>query len=286
MDCLLKVDGITKKMNGGFLLKPVSFEVEPGFIVGLLGVNGSGKTTLIRTMLNMYAKDGGEVFVDGVSMAEHEREAKDLIGFVLDENVFEEDISVLDNARAFGSYYKYFDEELFLEYCKRFGVSAKKKVKELSKGQSVRFQLAFALSHDAKLFIMDEPAAGLDPLFRKEMIGYMQELVENGTRSVLMSTHITEDLEPVGDYIALMREGELLLYLSMEELKDRYAIVYGSEEEIDTLHGDVIYRQHEEFRHLAFVRRNPEFPMKGLEMSVPKLDEIMYYLEKGGYAYV
>ena len=205
---LMEVNNLCKKI-GNLNLNDINLKIEPGYIVGLLGVNGSGKTSLINTILNLYKRDNGEVIINGFSMEFNEKSAKNQIGFVLDEEMFEETMSVLNNAKIFGSLYDNFDENLFKEFCKNFNIPLNKKLGKLSTGLKVRFQLAFALAHDAKLFIMDEPTAGLDPLFRKELINYMQQIVEDGSRSVLFSTHITEDLDQVGDYIILINNGKI-----------------------------------------------------------------------------
>ena len=190
MKPLLEISHLDKQI-GVLHLQDISFSLEPGYIFGLIGRNGAGKTSLIRTILNLYRKDSGSIIVNGYSIDTREREAKDQIGFVLDEFLFEEKLSIATNGKLFGATYTGYDHELFLRFCSRFGLNPKQKTGRLSKGQKARFQLAFALSHQAKLFIMDEPAAGLDPLFRRELTGYMQELVEDGTRSVLFSTHLT-----------------------------------------------------------------------------------------------
>ncbi len=192
MNYLLDVQHLDKTL-GTFHLHDISFHLEPGYITGLIGQNGCGKTSLVKTILNLYQKDAGNILINGHSMETEEIAAKDRIGVVLDQCLFDEDTKVETNARCFGSLYSRYDHRLFLEFCRRFDVDPKKKVKKLSKGQKTRFQLAFAFSHDANVFLMDEPSAGLDPLFRKELLGYMQEIVEDGTRSILFSTHITED---------------------------------------------------------------------------------------------
>ena len=154
MEALLHVNHLEKNLDE-FVLKDVNLTLQPGYIMGLIGVNGTGKTTLIQTILNLYKKDAGDVYVNGYSMEEQEREAKDQVGFVLDKNVFEESLSVWKNAKLFGKLYSRFDEEVLRECCERFQVPLNQKVGKLSTGYQVRFQLAFALSHDAKLFILD-----------------------------------------------------------------------------------------------------------------------------------
>lgn len=283
MDTLLELDKLEKKI-GNLHLNDINFKIEPGYIVGLLGVNGSGKTTLINTILNLYKKDGGVVKVKGISMETNEKEAKDQIGFVLDENMFEDTMSVISNGKIFGSLYSKFDVELFCKFCERFEIPLRKKFAKLSTGLKVRFQLAFALSHDAKIFIMDEPSAGLDPVFRKELMGYLQEIVEDGTRSVLFSTHVTEDLDQIGDYIVLLNKGEIFFYLSKEELRERYIILKGTKEQIENLKcSHIIYREYGEYHNCAFVEKIEGEDYPSVEWKVPILEDIMYYLEKGGY---
>ena len=161
MEYLLEVQHLNKNLNT-FALHDISFTLKPGFITGLIGQNGCGKTSLIKTILNLYEKDSGAVFVTGHSMENEEIAAKDQLGVVLDECLFDADTRVETNARCFGALYSRYDHSLFLEFCRRFDVDSKKKIGKLSKGQKARFQLAFAFSHDAKVFLMDEPAVGLD----------------------------------------------------------------------------------------------------------------------------
>lgn len=285
MGALLKIEHLSKDLET-FQLMDINLELEPGYIMGLIGVNGTGKTTLIQTILNLYAKDRGEVFVDGYSMETDERKAKERIGFVLDKNMFEENLSVLKNGKLFGALYSEFDEELFRSFCEKFGVPLQQKLGKLSTGYKIRFQLAFALSHDARLFIMDEPAAGLDPAFRKEMMGYLQEIVEDGTRSVLLSTHITEELDQVGDYIVLMKDGRLILNQSMEEMKERYLILQGTKEQIEKLdYKYVIYKEFSEYHSFALIRKVAEEDYGNYRVKRPTLEDVMYCLEKGGYEY-
>lgn len=184
MEPLLEVSGLEKRL-GTLHLNQISFRVEPGHIAGLVGVNGVGKTTLLHTILNLYDKNGGQVTVCGYDMDTQEREAKDRLGLVLDEMMYEKGLSGLENARLYGRLYHHFNESLFLELCERFELPPNRKLGLLSTGFKMRFQFAFALSHNARLFLMDEPASGLDPLFRKNLIHCMQDIVEDGTRSVL-----------------------------------------------------------------------------------------------------
>ena len=262
MSILMEVNNLNKKI-GDLNLSDINLKIEPGYIVGLLGVNGSGKTSLIKTILNLYKKDTGVININGFSMETNEKAAKNEIGFVLDEDVFEETMSVLTNAKIFGSLYDNFDEILFKEFCKNFNIPLNKKLGKLSTGLKVRFQLAFSLAHDAKLFI-----------------NYMQQIVEDGSRSVLFSTHITEDLDQVGDYIILINNGKIYLDLSKEELKDKYKILQGGKSEIEKLDKNkIIYREYGEYYSFAFVEEEKDEVYEGLKKKTPTLEEIMYCLD-------
>ena len=282
MKPLLKISHLDKQI-GTLHLQDISFTLEPGYIFGLIGRNGSGKTSLIRTILNLYHKDSGAINVNGCPMDSMEHEAKDQIGFVLDEFIFEEKLSVSANGRYFGSTYSKYDHSLFLQFCERFNLDPKQKTGRLSKGQKTRFQLAFALSHQAKLFIMDEPAAGLDPLFRRELTGYMQELVEDGTRSVLFSTHLTADLDQIGDYIALIDKGRFCFCMDKESLRERFVLLEGTEQQIRSLHSPkILAAVHEQYGSTALAEYPEPSMTEGLAVSCPTLAELLFYLRKGG----
>lgn len=282
MTPLLEVSHLDKQI-GTLHLQDISFTLEPGYIFGLIGRNGAGKTSLIRTLLNLYRMDSGSVTVDGCPMSTMEREAKDRIGFVLDDFLFEERMTLAANGRLFGASYTGYSHELFLKFCERFGLDPKQKAGRLSRGQKTRFQLAFALSHQAELYIMDEPAAGLDPLFRKELTGYMQELVEDGTRSVLFSTHLTSDLDQIGDYIALIDEGRLCFCMDRESLRERFVLLRGTEAQIRALHSPkILSAVHEPYGSTALAEYPDETMTAGLEASAPTLAELLFHLQKGG----
>lgn len=282
MKPLLEISHLDKQI-GTLHLQDISFSLEPGYIFGLIGRNGSGKTSLIRTILNLYHKDSGAIVVNGCPMDSMEHEAKDQIGFVLDEFIFEEKLSISANGRYFGSTYSKYDHSLFLQFCERFNLDPKQKTGRLSKGQKTRFQLAFALSHQAKLFIMDEPAAGLDPLFRRELTGYMQELVEDGTRSVLFSTHLTADLDQIGDYIALLDEGRFCFCMDKESLRERFVLLEGTEQQIRSLHSPkILAAVHEQYGSTALAEYPEPSMTEVLAVSCPTLAELLFYLRKGG----
>lgn len=283
MDHLLEIRNLNKTI-GNLRLLDINLTLEPGYIMGLIGRNGAGKTSLIKTILRLYQKDSGDVYVNGYHMETEEKEAKNEIGFVLDESLFEDNLSIEANGKLFGSLYSRYDHSLYLQFCKRFELQVKQKAGKLSKGQKTRFQLAFALSHDAKLFLMDEPAAGLDPLFRRELLGYMQDIVESGKRSILFSTHLTSDLDQIGDYIVLLDEGNICLELDKEELENRFFIASGTRGQIEHSFGpNVFCRLYEPYKNSLLIEYPKENQLKGLSVTKPALEDLMYYLSKGGF---
>ena len=279
MEYILEVDNVCKKLDT-FSLENIDFKLEPGYIMGVIGRNGSGKTTLINTILGLYQKTTGNVRICGHDLSLEESRAKGEIGFVLDENPFLEDLSSHDNAKIYSPYYKNFNIDIFLKYCSRFDVDPKKKLKKLSKGTIIKFQLAFALSHDAKLFVMDEPASGLDPVFRRELMEIMYDAILNGDKSILFSTHLTEEIDMVADYVTILHEGKQVISTSKEDLFESYRVVKGSEEKIQLLQTSVIGKKVTPYSVEALVRNEEAILNKGCQIEVPTIADFMYYFTK------
>ncbi|MDD6070979.1 MAG: ABC transporter ATP-binding protein [Clostridiales bacterium] len=213
--------------KGDFALKDISFEVPGGYITGLVGKNGSGKTTLMKAVCNVYTKQSGRISVAGLDHEKDEAVVKQRIGLVMPEFTFFEDKSLIANGELLGPLYENFSMERFIDYLIKFELKKEKNctshlVKSLSTGQRVRFQLAFALAHQPELLLLDEPTANLDPAFRVKLLEDLQEVIEDGKKGVLMSTHLTADLDKIGDYIVLMDKGRILACQTKEELADSY----------------------------------------------------------------
>lgn len=296
---MLRVESLNKKLIN-FELKDVSFHLPKGYIMGLIGVNASGKSSLIKTIINIYHKDSGKIYINGTSMDEDERRAKSLMGIVLDENFYEPGLDAEDNAKYFGHYFEHYDHDIFLRYCRRFHLDTKKKLKKLSKGQLVKFQIAFALSHEAKLFIMDEPSANLDQAFRQEFMEIMQDLITDGEKSILLATNQTDTLDQLADYITLIDKGRIAFSMSKEVLMDKYALLSGEAEKVNLLPEDwVVYRENGLYRSMALIydpdiknmdiiksisgRLDETIEALGLTKLRPTIEEIMYFMIKGGF---
>lgn len=296
---MLRVESLNKKLIN-FELKDVSFHLPKGYIMGLIGVNASGKSSLIKTIINIYHKDSGKIYINGTSMDEDERRAKSLMGIVLDENFYEPGLDAEDNAKYFGHYFEHYDHDIFLRYCRRFHLDTKKKLKKLSKGQLVKFQIAFALSHEAKLFIMDEPTANLDQAFRQEFMEIMQDLITDGEKSILLATNQTDTLDQLADYITLIDKGRIAFSMSKEVLMDKYALLSGEAEKVNLLPEDwVVYRENGLYRSMALIydpdiknmdiiksisgRLDETIEALGVTKLRPTIEEIMYFMIKGGF---
>lgn len=311
---MLLIEHLYKKLPE-FELKDISFHLPKGYIMGLVGLNASGKSVLLKTICNIYHKDSGSVFIDGLSMEDSERQIKNMLGIVLTENFYENNFSVEKNGYYFGQSFDHYNHDVFLRYCRQFQIAPDKKLKKLSKGQQMKFQIAFALSHEATLLIMDEPTGNLDQAFRLEFIQLLQELIADGKRSVLLSTHQTDTLDQIADYITFLHKGKIVFSMNKEELFEQYRIVSGCEEAIFSLPSPwVIYRERGQYNSMAMTY-NPDFtpdpvqtaryaePMpaiqgnpddcrqflrllseKDLTVHLPTLEEIMFFRVKGGIA--
>ena len=276
---MLRVENVSKKFDN-FELKNISFHLEEGFIMGLIGPNGSGKTTLIKLIMNLLQADEGKIYFQGRDISENSREFKENIGFVYDNLYFYENLKVKDFKRTVSSFYSKFDSEKFDDYLMRFKIDKNTKIKNLSKGQNIKLMLANALSHNAKLLILDEPTSGLDPIFRKEMIEILQEELENGDKSVLISTHITQDLTQAADYITFINNGKLVFSEDKEIISERYKVIRCEKEDLDNFSVDLINRKDTDYYSEGLFIDN-ENKINGLNIQKASLEDIIYYYGKG-----
>lgn len=226
MENVVELKNVTKRFKG-FSVNHINLQVKRGFVTGFIGANGAGKSTTIKTMMNLLRPDAGEVKLFGLDYKTHEKEIKQRIGFVYDGNIFFEGLNLKDIKRIVAPAYKRWDDALFYQYVEQFELPLNKAIKTFSKGMQMKASLAIALSHHAELIIMDEPTAGLDPIFRRELLDLLQELMVDGNRTIFFSTHITTDLDRIADYIAFIQKGELVFNQSIHDVAENYALVKG-----------------------------------------------------------
>ncbi|UII57641.1 ABC transporter ATP-binding protein [Cytobacillus spongiae] len=232
MENVVELRNVSKKWKG-FAVKNVDLQVKQGFVTGFIGANGAGKSTTIKMMMNLLKPDSGEVKLFGLDYRTHEKAIKERIGFVYDGNVFFEGMNLKDIKRFIGPAYKSWDDAMFDRYVDQFEIPLNKPLKTFSKGMQMKASLAIALSHHAELIIMDEPTAGLDPIFRRELLDLLQELMLDGSRTIFFSTHITTDLDRMADYISFLQNGELIFTQSIHDVADNYALVKGGNDLLD-----------------------------------------------------
>ena len=235
MDYILEVKDLRKEFKN-FTLDNISFKLEPGYIMGFIGPNGAGKSTTIKLIMNLLKKDGGEIKIFGKEHIKYEKEVKNRIGFVYDENYYYEDLTINSMKNIVASFYSNWDDNKFYQYIKEFDLNPKAKIKTLSKGMKMKFSLAVALSHNADLIIMDEPTSGLDPVFRREILDILYSVIQDDTKSIFFSTHITTDLEKVADYITFINKGKIVFSEAKDDILQNYAMVKGG---LDLLDKDI-----------------------------------------------
>jgi len=223
---LLEFREVSKRYEG-FALDGVSFSVPRGFICGLIGPNGAGKTTIVKLLLNLVHRDAGRIELAGLDPAEHETAVKARIGFVHEVPSYYEHLSLKAIGRIVGSFYPAWDGALFAALLTDFDLPPRARFGTLSRGMRTKGALALALAHRAELLVLDEPTAGLDPVFRRALLERLAGYVSDGRASVLISTHITSDLERIADFVTYVRAGRVVLSATRDELAERWAIVRG-----------------------------------------------------------
>lgn len=234
----IEIKDLTKKYDG-FLLDHVSFNVPKGTIMGFIGQNGAGKTTTIRALLHIINVDEGSISLLGMDYKKDEKKVKEDMAVVFDENPFHDAFHAVAISKIFSGLYDNWNAETFFHYLDRFQIPRKKKIGKFSKGMKMKLQIAAALSHDAKLLVMDEATTGLDPVVRNEILDIFREYLQDGERSVLMSSHITSDLEKIADGVTFIDKGKILLTGYKDELLDSYGVIRCSKEEYAQIKSEV-----------------------------------------------
>lgn len=279
---MLKVANLCKHFDE-FCLDNVSFEVPEGMIVGFIGQNGAGKTTTLKCIMRTVQPDSGKVVVFGRDMAETEKESKQLISFTTGAFDYYPNDTLKKIADVYATFYDEWSKTDFDNYCRRFNLVLTKKVRELSAGMKVKFALALAMSHNAKLFIFDEPTSGLDPIARDELLDVFRDIVDDGDKSILFSTHITSDLEKCADIILFIKDGRILLEEGKDELLEEHVIVKGGTEQLtNDLKSRLVAVKTHQFGFTALMRRSDLKATDNLTQEKPTLDDIMVYYNKKG----
>lgn len=220
-EMILQVKNVSKQFPE-FELKGVHLELPRGYIMGFIGQNGAGKTTTIKAILNLIQKDSGEIRIFGLDHTENEMEIKNKIGFVGENQYFYEDMSVKWTVNFFKRIYRTWNDQLCGELLQKFKISPSKKVKDLSKGMRVKLAFVLALAHEPELLILDEPTSGLDPAARHDVLREILEMIKDEKKSVFFSSHITQDIEKIADYVTFIDEGKIIFAEEKDRVLDRF----------------------------------------------------------------
>lgn len=225
MGNILEISNLRKEYKE-FTLKDISLILPRGYIMGLVGPNGAGKSTTIKAIMNLINCDSGKIKLFGLDYENSEEEIKNKVGYVGEEQFFYEDMSVKWMEKFVSQHYKQWNRDEFYTLLERFNVSPTKKVQELSKGMRVKLALALALAHNPELIILDEPTSGLDPVIRSEILKILLEIIQDENKSVLFSTHITEDVEKIADYVTYLIDGKIVLSAPKDELLEKWKAIH------------------------------------------------------------
>lgn len=284
MENSIEVRGLTKHYKD-FSLSDVSFRVPQGSIVGFIGENGAGKTTTIKAILGLLNLDGGEISVLGQPVTRSSHLANAEVGVVMEGAFFSSTFNTAEIDGAMRLLHPNWDSALYWNYCRRFSLPEKKPYKEFSRGMRVKLAFASALAHQPKLLVLDEATSGLDPVVRGEMLDLFLEYIQDEQHSILLSSHITSDLEKVADYIVFIHEGKIVFELPKDEMRERFAVAKcprGGQNSLKNAH--ILGVQESRFGAEVLVdnaaemrRANP-----GVLTEAASIDDIMTFFAKGG----
>ncbi|MGZ9585559.1 ABC transporter ATP-binding protein [Paenibacillus marinisediminis] len=270
-----------RKTFDSYETEPLTFNVQQGYITGLIGPNGAGKTTLLRMLMNIVRPIEGQIRIFGLDMPRDEIEIKQRIGFVSDESHFYGRFTMKKMKEVIAPFYKEWDEKLYKQLMSHFQLKENTKIDEASKGMKMKFSIAVALSHRPDLLIMDEPTAGLDPVFRRELLDLLSEWMQDERKTMIYSTHVTTDLDRMSDYVLFMNEGRIVLHEEKDQLFDHYVLVKGDKRLLDAdIRSLFIGLRETEIGFEGLVKER-ESAMRIFEQQVvyerPSLEDIMYF---------
>lgn len=283
MENAIEIKNLSKEYRD-FSLKNLSLNVPQGTVLGLVGENGAGKSTLLQSLLGLIRADYEEIKILGKQLKNQEKEIREDSAVIFDVSHYNLEYTPAFIGKMLKKVYRNWDMEKYDAYLLRFGLPADKKLKKFSKGMKMKLEFAIAFSHKPRLLILDEATSGLDPVFRDEILELIREFTEEEDHTVVMSSHITSDLDKVADYIAFLHEGKLQFVKSYDELQNDYGVLHCGKEFFESLREeDIVSFKKEPYEYKVLVRnRNgilSVFP--DLEMEKASVEDIMLMYVKG-----
>ena len=280
---MLKINHL-KKRYGSFSLD-CSMEVRPGCITGLIGQNGAGKSTAFKAVLGLIYPDSGEITLLGKNRRDFSARDQENLGVVLSDSSFSGYLTVRDVMKILKHMYRSFDQGFFMERAERFQLPLDKKIKEFSTGMKAKLKVLAAVSHDARLLILDEPAAGLDVVAREELLDLLREFMERDEkRSILISSHISQDLEHLCDDLYLIHEGNILLHEETDALLSEYALLKLDQEQYRKIEKQYLLRIRRESYGFSCLTDQKQFYLEnypGITVEKGTIDEVVTMMVKG-----
>lgn len=283
MENAIEIKHLTKRYKS-FQLDDVSFNVPGGTIVGLIGENGAGKSTTIKSILNLIRRDEGQIRLLGRDNVKDERAAKEEIGVVLDESMFHDTITARQAGQILSKLYRGWDAPLFRSYLEKFELPDRRPLKEFSRGMKMKLSIAAALSHRPKLLILDEATSGLDPVVRDEILDEFLAFISDEEHAILISSHITSDLEKAADYVVYLHKGRVAVQGAKDELLDAYGRLVCTKGELSQVDpGFVVGSRSSQFGCEALINSRRDFQRlyPGFTVDPVTLEDIMVFTVKG-----
>lgn len=283
MDYAIETINLTKSYKD-FKLNNISLKLPYGTVLGLIGENGAGKSTFINSLLGIADADYDKAVLLGYDLNTQGKQIREDVAAIFTDAHFGLNLTPHFIGRMLSKVYKNWDQQTYLDYLKRFHLPEKKRLKKFSTGMRVKLEFAAALSHNAKLLILDEATSGLDPVVRDEILELLREFTEEEDRAVLMSSHITSDLDKIADYIAYIHEGEVLFVKTYDELQNDYGIINCGQRLFDALNKDDIVAYRKEaysYRVLVRNRQNLKNVFQDVVIENASVEDIMLFYQKG-----
>lgn len=279
----LEIQNLSKNFKD-FSLNNLNLKIPRGVIMGLIGENGAGKSTTINCILNEIEKTDGKILIFGKDHIVAETETKDKIGVVFDENHFPDIFTPKEIGKYMSGIYSNWEWSTYNKYLRQFELPENKNIKDFSKGMKVKLAFSVALSHRAEFLILDEATSGLDPIVRDDILDILIDFVQNENHSVLVSSHITSDLEKIADYITFLHKGKIVFSHMKDELIDNYGIISCGASIFDTLDkSEIIAYRKEDYQYKVLVKDRKKATRKYPEAIIEPatLEEIMLFYVKG-----
>lgn len=283
MDFAIEIEHLTKVFKD-FSLNHVSLKIPKGTVVGIIGENGAGKSTLIQSILGIVDSQYDKLTYFGKDFKQNEKNIKEDLAVIFDTTHYDLELTPRWIERILSHTFQNWNHELYQSYLQKFELPYDKKIKLFSRGMKMKLEFAIAFSHDAKILILDEATSGLDPIIRDEILNLIRAFTEDENHTVLISSHITSDLDKIADYIVYLYKGKCIFMQTYDEMNENYGIIHGTKDLLNTLSQDDIVAYIQEPYSISILVKNRQqiqSVFQDLEIMRPTIEEIMLFYAKG-----